>query len=501
MNDGPEHVRDPGMRRPVVAFVAIMVFGVAGAFAWRVFEPVREAASGSTSSPSAPGDPWAGYAEGWSELPPPPELRDGADLVWMDDRLLAWGGSPRGVDAAQPAADGFVFDPLRGTWAGIAPAPAAGSGGDAVWTGSEVVLWGVRAADADVSLAFDPGTETWRRIADPPHDPRWGGAHVWTGREIVLFGGGLQGSSTTREGAAYDPSTDTWRTIADAPVGVNLADATWTGREMIVIGSEIDNRNVATTATAVAEAYDPSSDSWRRLPDPPISPQTSAIAFVGGRVVGWEAYSPSSAEYLADEDRWRSLDTGDLEGGECYAEGVVTGDTLFTWDCGDPAAWFGQPSSWVRLPPVPLTVSDPSLAYGWASVTAAGSAVVVDQVETVVGEGGDPYLGSPDAPVHMWVWRPPSTPGFPTSAPTADDATYLLSVFLDSWSREIWPYIPVYATTEVLAKIDADGGGLDVFRARPFRNWRFPSSSDLDGGRFEARVALTSQDGREDAGL
>jgi hypothetical protein len=320
------------------------------------------------------------------------------------------------------------------------------------------------------------------------------------GSELVLFGGGLQGSSTTTEGAAYDPLTDIWRTIADAPIGVNLANATWTGREMIVIGSEIDNRNGATTKTAVAEAYDPSSDSWRRLPDPPISSQTSAIAFVEGRVIGWEGYSPSSAEYLLEEDRWRSLDTGDLEGGECYAEGVVSGGALFTWDCGDPSAWFGQTSSWVGLPPVPLTLADPILAYGWASVTAAGSAVVARQVETVAGEEGEPYLGSPEAPTHLWLWKPPSTAMSSTPQPsTSDEVDYLISNFLWAWTYGADPYLPTEATADVLSRIASGSGGLDLFDERPPQNYRYPNrpfAIELGGGRFEVDVVFTLHDGR-----
>jgi hypothetical protein len=167
------------MRRPIAAFVAIMVFGVAAVFAWRAFEPVRAGDPDPTASPIVPGDPWAGYAEGWTELLLPPRIRDGAALVWMDDRLLAWGGSPRGVEDAAPAADGFAFDPVDQTWVTIPAAPVAGTGGQAVWTGSDVVVWGVETSDGEASLVFDPDEQTWRRIADPPHDPRWGGAHVW----------------------------------------------------------------------------------------------------------------------------------------------------------------------------------------------------------------------------------------------------------------------------------------------------------------------------------
>ncbi|MGZ8646071.1 MAG: hypothetical protein ACXWX3_07260, partial [Actinomycetota bacterium] len=167
------------------------------------------------------------------------------------------------------------------------------------------------------------------------------------------------------------------------------------------------------------------------------------------------------------------------------------------WNCGSPATWFAQTSSWVDTAP-PLPATDTRPAYSFGSVTPAGSVVVVRQVESVLGEGGGPYLGSPDAPVHIWVWRPPSVPLVFSRVPNVDDANYLLSNFLDAWSRDIRPYIPVYATADVLAKFETATGGLDLFQVRPFRNWGVhPSATDLGGGRFEVRVTLTLKDGRE----
>ncbi|MGH2595448.1 MAG: hypothetical protein ACRDH7_05750, partial [Actinomycetota bacterium] len=240
-------------KRLVAGLVAAAVFAVSAFYAWRAFTPIRDHAP-TTPSPSID-DPWAEYSEGWTELPQPPVVRDGAVMVWMGDRLLVWGGTARGVAGADPAADGFVFDPRDGTWTATPPAPVAGTGGDAVWTGSEVLLWGVRTSDGVAALAFDPGAGSWRRFPGPPIGPRFGATHVWTGRVLILFGGGLVDSPTTSGVAVYDPSNDTWHVAQSAPVGMNLADAVWTGTEMIVLGSALDNRNVSRADTAVAEAY------------------------------------------------------------------------------------------------------------------------------------------------------------------------------------------------------------------------------------------------------
>lgn len=54
------------------------------------------------------------YPLGWTKLPPPPEIRDGAAYVWIGSDLLAWGGcDPSGASDCVKTADGFAFDPCR----------------------------------------------------------------------------------------------------------------------------------------------------------------------------------------------------------------------------------------------------------------------------------------------------------------------------------------------------------------------------------------------------
>ena len=292
------------------------------------------------------------------------------------------------------------------SWRSLATAPVAGAFGEAAWTGEEVLVWprDRRATAGFLPMAYDPAADTWRTFDPSPHHPAWGGTWVWAGTELIGVGGGEQGGASTREAVALDPADGTWRRLPDAPIGVNLADSVWTGHEVVVVGSEIDRRNIATTDTSVAMSYDPGSDAWRRLQDTPVSAQTAAVDLVGDRLIAWETYTPASARYVEDLDRWVRLPDGDLEASECYAEGVAIPRVLFTWDCGQPAAWVDATEAWVRLDPVPL--ADEAREYSLVRPFAAGSAVVVEQVETVADDEGVPFVGSPDAPVHLWLWRP-----------------------------------------------------------------------------------------------
>ncbi len=61
---------------------------------------------------------------------------------------------------------------------------------------------------------------------------------VWTGSEMIVWGG----SSTTRlnTGGRYDPATDAWTatTTTGAPTARASHTAVWTGSEMIVWGGD-----------------------------------------------------------------------------------------------------------------------------------------------------------------------------------------------------------------------------------------------------------------------
>jgi hypothetical protein len=478
-------VAPPPARRIAAAAVALAVFGAAAVLGVR-------ATRHADRTPGPAVDPWGWAGEGWTELPPPPEVRDGAATVWTGQELIYWGGAGRGDGEGGARAGGFAFDPAAREWRPIPAAPVAGTGADATWTGSDV-LFSVDGSLAP-TMAFRPATSTWSSLPVSPHAPSWGGTSLWTGRDLLVWGGGPPGASTTREGAALDLATGTWRTLAEAPVGLNLVDAAWNGSEMVLVGALLDRGNRATTRTARAMAYDPAADTWRTLPDPPISPQTSAVAFVDGRVVAWESYTPGAAEYVASENRWRSLDVSALRANDvCYTDGVVVDRVIASWTCGHPAVWFPQTSGWGEVAP-PIVADDPALQFGWASMTPAGTTAIVEQTETT-RVGGEPYLGDPEAAVHLWAWRPPAEPPVPRPV-GADEANIVTARFLSAWVEpEEAPYLPVLATANVLDELAASDLGLTLRDVR--YEWRFvdhPFTTDLGGGRFASRIELGPRD-------
>ena len=81
----------------------------------------------------------------------------------------------------------------------------------AVWTGTEMIVWGGNDANGQSSegARFNPGTNAWTRT-NPVGAPSARGGHsaVWTGSRMLIWGG-----DNNADGAAYDPSQDTWTPI------------------------------------------------------------------------------------------------------------------------------------------------------------------------------------------------------------------------------------------------------------------------------------------------
>lgn len=150
----------------------------------------------------------------------------------------------------------------------------------AVWTGTEVVIWGGDSSDGPRAdgAGYDPRHDSWRVLGESPLSARNAPAAVWTGRAVLFWGGNGEGVDHA-DGAAYDPAEDTWRRIADAPMpSAGRPIAVWTGTEMIAFAG-FNSRKAA--------SYDPAVDRWRVLPDLPgqLLAPTPTVAWTGTRVI------------------------------------------------------------------------------------------------------------------------------------------------------------------------------------------------------------------------
>src|SRR5437660_7705562 len=94
-----------------------------------------------------------------------------------------------------------------------------------------------RAMPDSTGGRYNPSTNSWTatNITNAPAD-RFNHTAVWTGSEMIVWGGVSDISGFLNTGGRYNPSTDSWTatSTANAPTRRDVHSAVWTGSEMIV---------------------------------------------------------------------------------------------------------------------------------------------------------------------------------------------------------------------------------------------------------------------------
>ena len=175
--------------------------------------------------------------------------------VWTGEEMIVWGGTSLDEGGFAILGDGSEYFPSTDRWTAIGPRRSqARSGHTAVWTGREMIVYGGMGRNLRLrsdAASFDPATSEWTRIKCPrlPRSQRCALAGrmkhsaVWTGTEMIIWGG-TNGTRFFRNGAAYDPDTGDWRLLPRFGVGRADHAAVWTGKEMVIAGG-VTSRGIA----------------------------------------------------------------------------------------------------------------------------------------------------------------------------------------------------------------------------------------------------------------
>ncbi|MDB6111020.1 MAG: Kelch repeat-containing protein, partial [Pedosphaera sp.] len=172
-----------------------------------------------------------------------------ANLVASGQSGVASGGV---VLSAEPNATklinaGYVkigrVDLISEAWTKLATGPTntgtyspVRKGHTAVWTGSEMIIWGGNNGSLrNDGARYNPAADSWT-VLSQAGSPSARADHtaVWTGTEMIIWGGDL----TQNTGARYKPSTDSWQPVStiNAPSAREYHGAVWTGSQMVVWG-------------------------------------------------------------------------------------------------------------------------------------------------------------------------------------------------------------------------------------------------------------------------
>ncbi|MGD2103223.1 MAG: hypothetical protein PVG83_13405, partial [Acidimicrobiia bacterium] len=188
-----------------------------------------------------------------------------------------------------------------------------GSQFDSVWTGNELIV----IDQLSRSAAYDPERGVWRELPPAPGtyilaDP------VWTGNEVLVCCHEFDGPA-----AAYDPVSDSWRAVAPHPGFIDPPTMVWTGS--LAIGVTFD----------VVAGYDPARDEWVEYPLVPegVWADSQKVGWTGTEVVVWPkggiSFSVSGGLALNPETHsWREFSVPESPTLPADVELAVTDDHL-----------------------------------------------------------------------------------------------------------------------------------------------------------------------------
>jgi hypothetical protein len=299
----------------------------------------------------------------WRSLAAAPDsIAAGRTAVWTGTELIVAGVKldPQGtfLNSTEVAES---YDPATDSWRrlGAPPKTSPLCPRSAAWTGKQMLVWGCNL------LAYDPASDTWRRL---PDSPTRHGIVAWTGRELIGWGGGCCGD-VSYDGSAYDPATNTWRKLAPAPVsGQQSSVGAWTGRELVIF-----NGHSPEGGTVGGAAYNPKTDTWRRIPsEAKLAPAAPAVLVeneidvvnMDGTVL---AFNPSN-------NHWRELPKAELGHGPFVV--VSTGRLLLVAGPKAAAAYEPHADRWTMLASSPLRQRDGALAAWTGSSMIVSGGVV-----------------------------------------------------------------------------------------------------------------------------
>ncbi len=263
--------------------------------------------------------------------------------------------------------------PETGRWQPMASGVGLDFSPPAVWTGTELVVWGRIPGICDatcinsVGARYNPAANSWTGMSAPIpaslSDARSSTPGIWTGKEMLVWSGHCD-NHVCPGGGAYDPAADKWRALNEVgePTARTSYGAVWAGARMLVWGGEIiDRKDPLGSWLDVNDGgiYDPAADAWQAMAtDGAPSPrQEPHVAWTGTRMLVWGGNFEAAPHYdvvpLADgasydpvTNAWQPMRRGGPAGG---GVSVWTGSEFIIWQGQAGAAYDPASDSWRPL--------------------------------------------------------------------------------------------------------------------------------------------------------
>jgi hypothetical protein len=262
----------------------------------------------------------------WTLMPQGPlSARHAANAFWVDGTLLVIGGTeadpcPPGAGCTEPEIgprrDGAAFDPATNEWRRIADAPVPVGDAFGAVVGDRLYLL-VGGERRSAFLSYTPKSDTWRELASPIKEPAF--------RFLVQFGDDVVAYESSQERGVrgdllYDTASDSWSELPLDPLAETFdRGMVWAGDEIVLLG--IPNVPNPGVEPSIYRAAALNRDlEWRRLPDPEVvghNPvwhfagdvvvNASTVELDGGETNNYDRSYPTGGIFDPATERWSDL--------------------------------------------------------------------------------------------------------------------------------------------------------------------------------------------------
>lgn len=262
--------------------------------------------------------------------------------VWTGTEMVIWGGFS-GAFSFVALNDGAKYNPQTNTWTPITAVgqPSARLSHTAVWTGTEMIVWGgfscTACANAELGTGarYNPVTDTWTPTSTTgAPSARANHTAIWTGSKMIVWGGNNDVApgppALFASGGMYDPATDGWTptNLVGAPLPTRCHSAVWTGTEMIVFGGQTDtNSGCGLSSTATGSRYNPITNSWNPTSVAPVS--STVVVWTGNQLITW--FESSGARYNLATDSWNGVSSDGAPSARKRHSLIWTGSHMIVW--------------------------------------------------------------------------------------------------------------------------------------------------------------------------
>jgi len=245
-----------------------------------------------------------------------PSPRAEHTAVWTGTEMIVWGGK----NGSGVLGTGGRFNPATGAWMSTSAtnAPSARTRHSAVWTGSEMIVFGGFVSSSGTYLAtgarYNPSNDTWTALpAASAPAARARHSAVWTGSHMIVFGGSFLAAGEFdpvyfNSGAAYSLAGNSWTATAlsGAPYGRLGHTAIWSGSQMIAWAGQVDDLTANPYRANDGGRLSWPANTWAATTtnSAPTNRTEHTAVWTGSRMIAWGGLGNESLDFLSDGGRY-----------------------------------------------------------------------------------------------------------------------------------------------------------------------------------------------------